>query len=121
MKNLIEYTPVLLAAALLAAGVYSLVNRRKLSKFLSRPKTKERIASLCRMAEEYITGTKQGAKRLEFVCERLWEILPKPLQKYASAADLAETVNYIFSQIAVCTPEGATVAGEEGKNGVLHP
>ncbi len=108
------YIPYIISLILVVAAALVLVKKGQVARFLAQPSTYQAVVRLCCRAEQYITGTKQGARRLACVCGWLYSAMPHRLQAYVTAGQLAETVNYIFGQIATTLENGTRIATQKG-------
>ena len=100
----------ILLAFLVVLAVLAFVFRVKLNAFLSKPETIAKIKEMCVWADENIRGTKQGQERLAYVCGKLCQLVPKPLQPFVTAEKLAAVVNAVFDEIKKTLQDGTTVA-----------
>lgn len=86
------------------------VERSKISAWLSKQSVKDRIADLCRQAEMIITGTKKGEERLDWVVNEIYKRLPENLTglltKPFLKAMIVKAINIIFEQISVVLEDG---------------
>ena len=95
---------------LLLLAILIFIFRAKLNTFLSKPETIANIKEMCVWADENIRGTKQGQERLAYVCGKLCQLVPKPLQPFVTAEKLAAVVNAVFDEIKKTLNDGTTVA-----------
>lgn len=105
---------IIISLCLLLLGfALRLLDKKGLADFLDSQRTARLIKMLCAQAEQLITGDKKGADRLVFVCTKLYNLMPPKWQRLVTPAQLAETVDYIFKEIAIMA-EGHRVAPEQG-------
>lgn len=97
----------IIAAVAIILIVLVWYRRDSIEKWLNSEETKELIRSLCRQAENIITGTKKGQERLAWVVEQLKKYVPPNIAKYITTDMLIKIINIIFDQIAVVMRDGS--------------
>lgn len=89
------------------------IRRKAVKEFLHSPEAEKAIKGFIVFAEKVYVGDKKGKDRLEYVCERVRDILPSGLRAVVTTKMLVEVVEYLFEELAQ-TIDGHKVAVEEG-------
>lgn len=86
---------------------------KELKEFLAKDSTKAEIARLCVRAEHYFTGTKEGKRKMSYVCGELLKLIPDKCQAFVTQEMLEQAVNAVFQRIAKRMENGSLVAVEQ--------
>mgnify|MGYP003299508284 CR=1 FL=1 len=82
-------------AIIIIAVIVFVVIKTNAYKYIKSDQFKDTVHKLMVMAEDVFEGS-QGAKRLEWVCERAYAIIPTNIKKYVTLDMLIKLVNELF-------------------------